>query len=79
MLAKPQPPRILLPKGSQGCVKLAVLDAIALAHYAIVSARAQAAESHQVLLDSPYSSFACNALTVAWSAARSPLILCSSL
>ena len=45
MLAKPQPPRIHLPKGWQGCVKSAVLHAIALAHYAIVYARAWAADS----------------------------------
>jgi transposase InsO family protein len=45
MLAKPQPPRILLPKGWQGCVKSAVLYAIALAHYSIVYARAWAADS----------------------------------
>ena len=45
MLAKPQPPRIPLPKGWQGCVKSAVLHAIALAHYAIVYARAWAADS----------------------------------
>jgi len=52
MLAKPQPPRILLPKGWQGCVKLAVLYAIALAqglprfigYYSIVYVRAWAAE-----------------------------------
>ena len=34
MLANPRPPRIHLPKGWQGGVKLAVLHAIALAHYA---------------------------------------------
>ena len=34
MLAYPQPPRIHLPKGWQDGVKLAVLHAIALAHYA---------------------------------------------
>jgi hypothetical protein len=52
MLAKPQPPRIPLPKGWQGCVKSAVLHAIALAHYAIVYARAWAADSFNVdLLD----------------------------
>jgi putative transposase len=45
MLAKPQPPWIPLPKGWQGCVKSAVLHAIALAHYAIVYARAWAADS----------------------------------
>jgi putative transposase len=45
MLAKPQPPRIHLPKGWQGCVKSAVLHTIALAHYAIVYARAWAADS----------------------------------
>ena len=31
MLVEPQPPRIQLPKGWQGCVKSAVLYAIALA------------------------------------------------
>jgi len=36
MLAKPKEPRIALPKGWQGCVRSAVLHAIALAHYAIV-------------------------------------------
>jgi hypothetical protein len=36
MLVEPQSPRILLPKGWQGCVKLAVLYAISLSHYAIV-------------------------------------------
>ena len=45
MLANPQPPRIHLPKGWQDCVKSAVLHAIALAHYAIVSARSRAADS----------------------------------
>ena len=45
MLVNPQPPRIHLPKGWQDCVKLAVLHAIALAHYAIVYARAWAADS----------------------------------
>jgi transposase InsO family protein len=45
MLAKPQPPRIQLPRGWQGCVKSAVLHAIALAHYSIVYARAWAADS----------------------------------
>ncbi len=45
MLAKPQPPRIPLPKGWRGCVKPAILHAIALAHYAIVYARAWAADS----------------------------------
>ena len=45
MLAKPLPPRIQLPKGWQGCVKSAVLYAIALAHYSIVYARAWAADS----------------------------------
>ena len=45
MLTKPQPPRIHLPKGWQDCVKLAVLHAIAPAHYAIVYARAWAADS----------------------------------
>ena len=45
MLAYPQPPRIHLPKGWQDDVKSAVLRAIALAHYAIVYARAWAADS----------------------------------
>ena len=45
MYANPQPPRIHLPKGWQDCVKSAVLHAIALAHYAIVYARAWAADS----------------------------------
>ena len=45
MLTKPRPPRIHLPKGWQGFVKSAVLHAIALAHYAIVYARACAANS----------------------------------
>jgi len=45
MLTKPEEPRIPLPKGWQGCVKSAVLHAIALAHYAIVYARAWAADS----------------------------------
>jgi len=45
MSTKSQPPRIPLPKGWQGCVKSAVLHVIALAHYAIVSARARAADS----------------------------------
>ena len=45
MLTRPQPPRIPLPKGWQSCVKSAVLHAIALAHYAIVYARAWAADS----------------------------------
>ena len=45
MLTKPQPPRIHLPKGWQDGVKSAVLHAIALAHYAIVYARAWAADS----------------------------------
>jgi transposase InsO family protein len=45
MLTKPEPPRIELPKGWQDGVKSAVLHAIALAHYAIVYARAWAADS----------------------------------
>jgi len=45
MPATPQPPQIHLPKGWQDCVKSAVLHAIALAHYAIVYARAWAADS----------------------------------
>ena len=40
MVANPQSPRIHLPKGWHDCVKSAVLHAIALAHYAIVYARA---------------------------------------
>ena len=44
MLAKPPPPRIPLPKGWQGCVKSAGLHAVALAHCAIVYARAWAAD-----------------------------------
>jgi hypothetical protein len=43
MLAKPQPPRIQLPRDWQGCVKWEALYAIALAHYSIVYARAWAA------------------------------------
>jgi len=45
MLTNPQPPQIHLPKGWQDCVQSAVLHAIALAHYAIVYARAWAADS----------------------------------
>ena len=45
MLTKLQPPRIHLPKGWQDCVQSAGLHAIALAHYAIVYARAWAADS----------------------------------
>jgi putative transposase len=45
MLANPQPPRIHLPKGWQDCIKSTALHAIALAHYAIVYARAWAADS----------------------------------
>jgi transposase InsO family protein len=45
MLAKPQPPRIQLPRDWQGSVKSAVLYTIALAHYTIVYARAWAADS----------------------------------
>jgi len=45
MLARPQPPRIPLPKGWQRYVKSAVHHAISLAHYAIVYARAWAAVS----------------------------------
>ena len=45
MLADPQPPRIHLPKGWRDGVKSAVLHTIALAHYAIVYARARAADS----------------------------------
>jgi hypothetical protein len=42
VLTKLQPPRIHLPKGWQDCVQSAVLHTIALAHYAIVYARARA-------------------------------------
>ena len=45
MLAKPKEPRIPLPKNWQGCVKSAVLHAIALAHYAIVYVCAWAVDS----------------------------------
>ena len=45
MPTTPQPPQIHLPRGWQDCVKSAVLHAIALAHYAIVYARARAADS----------------------------------
>jgi hypothetical protein len=45
LLTQPQPPRIHLPKGWQDFVNSAVLHAIALAHYAIVYARAWAADS----------------------------------
>ncbi len=45
MLVEPQPPRIHLPKGWRDCVKSAVLYAISLSHYAIVYARAWAADS----------------------------------
>jgi len=45
MLAKPKEPQISLPKCWQGCVKLAVHHAIALAHYASVYVRAWAADS----------------------------------
>jgi hypothetical protein len=45
MLAKPQPPRVPLPKSWPGCVKSAVVPAIALAHYSNVYARARAADS----------------------------------
>ncbi len=45
MHAKPQPPRIHLPNGWQDSVKSAVLHTIALAHYAIVYARAWASDS----------------------------------
>ena len=38
MLVEPQPPRIHLPNYRQGCVKSAVLYAIALEHYSIVYA-----------------------------------------
>ena len=53
MLTNPQPPRILLPKGWQDCVKSAVLHAIVLVHYAIVYARAWAADSINARCDSP--------------------------
>ncbi len=45
MFTNPQPPPIHLPEGWQDGVKSAVLHAIALAHYAIVYARAWAADS----------------------------------
>jgi len=45
MLVKSDPPHIALPKGWQGCVKSAVVHVISLAHYAIVYARAWAADS----------------------------------
>ena len=45
MLTITQPPRIKLPRDWQGCVKSAVLYAIALAHYSILTARAWAADS----------------------------------
>ena len=45
MPRNPQPPRIHLPKGWPDCVQSAALHAIALAHYAIVYARAWAADS----------------------------------
>ena len=45
MLTKLQPPRIHLPKGWQDCGKSAGLHTISLAHYAIVYARALAADS----------------------------------
>ena len=45
MLTNPKPPRIHLPKSWQDGVKSAVLHAIALADYAIVHARAWAADS----------------------------------
>ncbi|MGB5534429.1 MAG: DDE-type integrase/transposase/recombinase, partial [Thiogranum sp.] len=45
MPTNPQPPQIHLPKAWQDCVQSAVLHAIALAHYAIVYARAWAADS----------------------------------
>jgi hypothetical protein len=45
MLAKPQPPRIPLPKSWPGCVKSAAIHAIALVHYSIVYVRAWVADS----------------------------------
>jgi hypothetical protein len=45
MLANARPPQIHLLKGWQDCVKSAALHAIALGHYAIVYARAWAADS----------------------------------
>ena len=45
MFTKPQPLRIPLPKGWQGCVKSAAIYAFSLAHYCIVYARARAADS----------------------------------
>jgi hypothetical protein len=52
MLAKPEAPQIPLPKGWQGCVKSAVVHVISLAHYAIVYARAWAADGTVNLSDS---------------------------
>jgi hypothetical protein len=49
MHAEPQPPPIKLPRGWRGCVKSAVLYAIALAHYSIVTARAWAADIRGIL------------------------------
>ena len=45
MFTTGQQPRIHLPKGWHGCIKSAVLHAIALAHYTIVYTRAWAADS----------------------------------
>ena len=45
MFTKPQPPQIHLPKGWQDFAQSAVLHAIALAHYAIVYARAWSTDS----------------------------------
>jgi len=44
MFSKPQPPRIPLPKGWQGCVKSAAIYVFSLAHYCILYARARAAD-----------------------------------
>jgi hypothetical protein len=45
MLTKPQPPRIHLSMGWQDCVMSTGLHSITLAQYAIVYARARAADS----------------------------------
>jgi len=45
MFANPQPPRIHLPKGWQDGIRSAVLHTIALAHYAILYARATSTDS----------------------------------
>ena len=52
MLTKPQPPLIHLPMGWQDCVMSAGRHAITLAHYAIVYARARAADTSMPGCDS---------------------------